>query len=174
MTDTTEDRAFANRRGKWSQPGVPHQGWRCVDVEDLGSPEQICEMCEARQVRFVHHMEHDHFGKALQVGCICAGHMEQDLAGARRRERTMTSRAGKRARWVRRRWRVSAKGNEWLRADGYRVIVYQAADGRWGATVAADDEDDDGLVRHTRRRFSTISEAKLAAFDFVSRLLAAG
>jgi hypothetical protein len=21
--------------GKWREPGVPHRGWKCVDVEDL-------------------------------------------------------------------------------------------------------------------------------------------
>lgn len=31
-----EELAVSTRRGKWSQAGVPHKGWRCVDTEDPG------------------------------------------------------------------------------------------------------------------------------------------
>jgi hypothetical protein len=40
-------------------------------------------MCESQAVRFVHYMEHDDYPEVLEVGCVCAGHMEQDLEGAR-------------------------------------------------------------------------------------------
>jgi hypothetical protein len=80
----------------------------------------------------------------------------------------MASRAGKRARWLQRQWRVSAKGNEWLQADGYRVVVYRKGN-EWSATVASAD---DRFVHHGRRTFRTANEVKLAAFDFISRLLA--
>ena len=66
------------------------------------------------------------------------------------------------------RWRVSAKGNQWIRADGFRVTVYGRGN-RWGATVASED---DNFVRHLRRVFRTANEAKLATFDLISRLLA--
>lgn len=168
MTEPPESVAVSNRRGKWSQPGVPHKGWRCIDIDDREESEHTCQMCESRAVRFVHYMEHDDYPEILEVGCVCAGHMEEDLEGARRRDRAMASRARKRARWVERQWRVSVKGNEWLRADGYRVVVYQKGS-EWGATVASED---DGFVHHGRRTFHTANEVKLAAFDFISRLLA--
>ena len=168
VQQSSEDTAVATRRGKWSQAGVPHKGWRCVDVEDRAAADHVCQMCESQPVRFVHHMEHDDYSEILEVGCVCAGHMEQDLEGARRRDRAMASRAGKRARWLQRQWRVSAKGNEWLRADGYRVVVYRKGT-EWGATVASAD---DRFVHHGRRTFRTASEVKLAAFDFISRLVA--
>jgi hypothetical protein len=41
-----------------AQAGVPHKGWHCIDIEELNEQDHICEMCEARQVRFVHVMEH--------------------------------------------------------------------------------------------------------------------
>jgi hypothetical protein len=94
--------------------------------------------------------------------------MEQDIEGARRREKAMISRGGRRARWLHRQWHVSSQGNEWLRADGYRIIVYRKGD-EWGATVASED---DKFVHHGRRTFRTSTEVKLAAFDFISRLLA--
>jgi hypothetical protein len=61
----SEDTAVATQRGKWSQVGVPHKGWRCIDVEDLGSPNQVCQMCESREIRFVHRMEHDDYPEIL-------------------------------------------------------------------------------------------------------------
>jgi hypothetical protein len=94
--------------------------------------------------------------------------MEQNLEAARRRDLMMANRAHKRARWVKRRWRVSAKGNEWLRADGYRITIYLKGS-KWAATVASEDDES---VHHGRRTFGTVEEVKLAAFDFVSRLLA--
>jgi len=80
----------------------------------------------------------------------------------------MVSRAGKRRRWLTRKWRVSVKGNEWIQADGYRVTVYPKADA-WGVTVG---RADDSFVQHGRRRYATSDKAKLAGFDFVTRLLA--
>src|SRR4051794_39614902 len=75
----------SGRFGKWSQPGVPHRGWSCVDIEDLGAPDLVCEMCERQEIRSVHHMEHPDYPGSLRCGCICAGHMEEDLTGAQRR-----------------------------------------------------------------------------------------
>jgi hypothetical protein len=140
-----------------------------VDIDDRETADHICQMCESQAVRFVHHMEHDDYPEVLEVGCVCAGHMEQDLDAARRRDKAMASRAGKRARWLQRQWRVSAKGNEWIRADGFRVTVYRKGN-EWGATVASEE---DNFVHHGRRTFRTANAVKLAAFDFISRLLAA-
>lgn len=75
-TPEHEESLVAAGRGKWSQPGLPHRGWHCVDIEDLGEPQVECEMCESQTIRFVHHMEHPDYSQVLEVGCICAGHME--------------------------------------------------------------------------------------------------
>lgn len=155
------------RRGKWSAAAVPHKGWHCVDIEDLGEPAATCDMCESQTIRYVHYMEHPTYNEVLGVGCVCAGHMGGDALGAQAREATMKSRARRRARWLTRRWRRSAQGNDWLRADAYRVTVY-AKLGEWRATVAAEDST---LVKHGRRSFATKDAAKLAAFDEITRLL---
>jgi len=123
MALSGEQDAVTRHRGKWSEKKVPHRGWRCIDIEDLGEPARICDMCESQEIRYVHYMEHDDYLEILAVGCICAGHMEQDLESARHRDRMMVSRVSKRRRWLTRKWRVSAKGNEWIQADGYRVTV---------------------------------------------------
>jgi hypothetical protein len=71
--------------GKWSQAGVPHTGWACVDMEDLGEPSETCEMCETAEVRYVHVMRNPAWGD-LRVGCVCAARMEQDSKAAQERE----------------------------------------------------------------------------------------
>jgi len=166
MPTSTDDAGRAGGRGKWSTPGVPHRGWMCVDVEDLGEPTHVCEMCESSSVRFVHFMSHQHYPDVLEVGCVCAGHMEENHAAARGRDSRMQARATRRMRWLRRRWRTSARGNEWLRSDGYRVTIQQRADG-WAVSLAREDTND---VFHGRRRFRTSDAAKLAAFDAITRL----
>lgn len=161
-----EESLVSAGRGKWSQPGVPHRGWHCVDIEDLGEPQVQCEMCESQTIRFVHNMEHPNYSQVLGVGCICAGHMEGDVAAARTREAAMKSRVGKKKRWLTRKWRISAKGNPWLRADGYRITVYERRDG-WSVTVS---KEDNSSIQHSRKTYKTQDQAKLAGFDYITRL----
>ncbi len=163
-----EEALIAAGRGKWSSPGVPHKGWHCVDIEDLGEPSLTCEMCESQSVRYVHHMEHPTYSGTLQTGCVCAGHMEGNLQASRMREASMKSRSAKRKRWVSRAWKISSKGNPHIKSDGYRVTIYPRGNG-WACTVA---KDDNSLVQHSRRNFIGMDEAKLAAFDHITRLIA--
>jgi hypothetical protein len=51
--------------GKWTQPGVPHRGWYCVYVEDLGEPDRYCDMCETQPIRYVHYMQHHDYPEEL-------------------------------------------------------------------------------------------------------------
>lgn len=163
-----EEQLVAAGRGKWSIAGVPHKGWQCVDIEDLGEPQAECEMCESQTIRYVHYMQHPNYPRILEVGCVCAGHMEGDIAAARTREASMKSRTGKRKRWITRRWRISAKGNPWIRADGFRVTVYRRGTG-WAVTVSSEDNN---FVKYGGRIYETKDQAKLAAFDQITRLLA--
>jgi hypothetical protein len=163
-----EHLAIQNRRGKWSLRSVPHTGWECVEIEDLGGPYAVCEMCEVQEIRYLHYMRHPTFTSVLAVGCVCAGHMETDHVSAERRDNLMKSRAQKRRRWLSRRWKVSAKGNDWLVTDGFRVTVYPLRNS-WEVTVAAVD---DSYLHQSRRAFATQDLAKLAGFDLVSKILA--
>jgi len=159
-----EERSVASGRGKWSESGVPHKGWHCVDIEDLGKPKVQCEMCESQTIRYVHYMEHQNYENVLEVGCVCAGNMEGNLVAAKHRETTMKSRASKRKRWLSRKWKISAKGNPWLITDGYRITVYERGNG-WAATVVNDQ------VFHSRRNYKSEDLAKLWAFDFITKIL---
>lgn len=81
----------------------------------------------------------------------------------------MRGRAAKRARWLGRAWKISVKGNPTIKADGFRVTVYVRGQG-YGATIAAVDGSG---VQHARRNFPTLNQAKLAAFDHITQVLAA-
>ena len=119
----------ARQTGKWSQPGVPHKGWICIDIEDLGEPSATCEMCETQEIRYVHHMQHPQYPEVLGCGCVCAGHMEGDYEGARQRETVMRNASARRRKWLTRDWRVSRGGNPFLNVAGYNVVVYPAKAG---------------------------------------------
>ena len=148
--------------GKWSQVGVPHKGWTCVSVDDLGAPDAVCEMCETQEIRYVHHMEHPDYRKSLAVGCICAQNMEDDYEAPRRRERTLRNAAIRRSRWLSRKWKVSAKGNAYLNTDGMNITVYRRTRDLWSARI---EECATGRFVMSRGRYTNEDAVKLAAFD---------
>lgn len=161
MNEGTEERHIARGAGKWSQPGVPHRGWTCTGIDDLGAPDSTCEMCESQSIRYVHYMSHPDYPDELAVGCVCAGHMEQDYEAAKRRERGVRNAARRRIKWLNRRWRTSAKGNAYINADGFNVVVYRLG-ATWSGRIT---NRETGHGVRLRRPCATLDEAKLAAFD---------
>ncbi|MDW1679932.1 hypothetical protein [Vibrio sp. Vb5029] len=156
-----EETLISQKRGKWSALGVPHKGWCCVHIEDLESTDQTCEMCESQEIRYVHHMQHDNYPLILKVGCICSGHMENDISAAKLRERTVKNWSSRRKRWLTRSWKLSQRGNPRLNIEGFWVTVYQKS-GKWGATV---NSKDGNYSKFLYRNFDSEQQAKLAAFD---------
>ena len=147
---------------KWSRPGVPHRGWTCVDVDDLGEPSAICEMCEQQEIRYVHHMQHPGYAGELEVGCVCAGRMEEDYERPRKRERNLRNAAQRRRRWLSRKWKTSGRGNAYINTDGLNITIFQNDDGSWGGRIM--DRATDQVIT-ARRRYASEDKAKLAAFD---------
>lgn len=156
--------------GKWREPGVPHRGWRYVDVEDLGEPSQTCDMCEVVTIRYVHHMEHPDYPEQLGVGCVCAENMSGDKVGPRQRETRLANAAKRRSNWLKRQWRESRNGNPFLNVRGYNVVVYPAQGG-WSFRItkrnplAAYSVDEVSETWPSRRIYRTEDAAKLGAFD---------
>ena len=152
--------------GLWSQPGVPHRGWRCVGVEDIrpdGQPEYeteyaTCQMCGNERIRFVHMMEHSEFDGVIEAGCVCAEKMSGDYVTPRLQEGRLRKKASRKARWLSRKWRTSHKGNHYLNVDGLNLVVFPATfkPGRWSFSV-------DG--EFSRTTYATHDEAKLALFE---------
>ena len=148
-------------RGKWSDPGIPHSGWQCVAIEEL---EELttCEMCETAEIRFAHHMQHPNYGEELVVGCHCAEHMEEDYVTPREREARLRTAAASRRTWLSRTWRISLRGNLFLKTrDGFHVVVWQNHDSTWGGKVS-DMRFEQEIV--SKRRYDSEEAVKMAAF----------
>ena len=105
-----------------------------LTLEDLGDLVGTCEMCETQAIRYLHYMEHPDYDGVLGVGSVCAGHMEEDYAAAREREKQARSRFNRRVRWLEAKWRVSARGNHYLNRNGFNVVVYRRS-GRWAYRI---------------------------------------
>lgn len=152
------------QRGKWSSAGVPHKGWHCTGIEDLGEPSEVCAMCECVEIRYVHFMEHPDYPDLLGVGCVCAEHMENDYVRPRERESRLKNEARRRSKWISRKWRTSASGVSFLNTDGFTIQVFEAEDSRPGWMITIMRRDTLDRIRG-RRRFPSLESGKLAAFD---------
>src|SRR5271166_1202731 len=121
----------------WRIPGLPRRGWVCVGVVDL-NPDELpmeevdyatCEVCGQHPIRFVHTIVHDDWPEELDVGCVCVEHLTNDYVNPRRHERDLKNRASARARWLKRRWKISAKGAFWIKEKGHHMAVFRATFG---------------------------------------------
>ena len=142
---------------------VPNKGWTCIGIEDIrdggvisveDAPYETCQMCGREEIRFVHSMEHVDYPDILDVGCICAGNMENHAA-AQEREKEARNKAGRKSRWLSRKWKISRRGNHYLRLDGNNVGVYPRR-GQWGYFING---------HFSSQLHSSRDIAKLALFD---------
>jgi hypothetical protein len=142
---------------RWDRLGIPHKGWTCVGIDDLGEGNsQSCEMCGNERVRFLHVMEHPEIEESFSVGCVCSAKMTGDYAAAQERTTVMKNRAERRRRWLTRTWKLSQSGNPRLNIDGKYLTVYRGRFGGWGFRF--------GSIR-SKKFYPTLDEAKLALFD---------
>jgi hypothetical protein len=160
-----EDKRYVT--GKWREPGVPHKGWVCTGVEEVEGGFATCEMCEVAVIKHVHLMEHPDYGETLGVGCICAGHMEQDLVGARRRETTFKNKKQRSKRWLTREWKVSAKGNAYINVNNWNVVIYKKGS-LWGGRIS---KRTSGETYFLKTWCVDSDTAKLQAFELLEALL---
>jgi len=153
--------------GKWSDPEVPKRDWYCTGGYDRGRDNlELCDMCASASVRYVHVMRHDAYPDSLDVGCICAGNMEQDEVSAKRREADVRNRSARRARWPLRKWFVSRKGNPTLRVLGCFVTVFRRGSS-WGWLVV---RRADNQKWFSTELYATEAAAKLATFDALEKI----
>ena len=99
---------------RWSQEGIPHKGWRYVDVEDVceglaGDNERVyeqCQMCRNERIRYVHILTHPEFDGEIRVGCDCAAKMTDDYVNPQQRERDLKNRLNRKKNFVKQDWYV--------------------------------------------------------------------
>ena len=151
-----------NTPNLWRQDDVPHSGWTCVDVVDLGEPVGICQMCGYQIIRYAHQMEHPKY-HSLSVGCVCAGKMEGDIANARHRESEFRKKQTRRKNFFRKEWKRSQKGNEYLKVQGHVIVLYHntKAGNTWKYSI--DNE-------FCKTLYPAREQAAAAAFDALEAL----
>lgn len=107
----------------WKDPTVPHAGWRCVDIIDLGEPDGICRMCGHQIIRYVHMMTHDNYPRRIGAGCICAGRMEGNEDAAKKRESEYKNRQMRLNTFLKRRRMKSKNGNEYIKYKNEVIVI---------------------------------------------------
>lgn len=153
--------------GKWSDHEVPKRDWYCIGGYDRGRDNlELCDMCESASVRYVHIMRHDAYPDILEVGCVCAGNMEQDAKRSKRREADVRNRSKRRAKWPLRKWSMSRKGNPILRVLGYFVTVFRRGSS-WGWFIVRRIDDQKWF---STELYATEWAAKEATFDAFEKL----
>jgi hypothetical protein len=121
-------------------------------------------MCESQEIRYVHHMHHPDYSDTLEVGCICAGHMEENVKGAKNREDAIKRAGARRKRWLNLKgWHLSRNGNSTISKDGYQVTIFKQRD-HWSGAITTERT---GAKTFAKRKYRTEDAAKLGAFDGV-------
>ena len=146
---------------QWKRDDVPHSGWICTGVSDLGAPVGICEMCGHQIIRYAHHMIHPQY-RPIVAGCYCAGKMEGNMDAARERERNLKNQLARKESFIRRQWKRSKNGNEYLRIRGHVLVLYKLKNGG-GWKYAIDSAFANEL-------FNTRENAIMAAFQAFDKL----
>ena len=155
---------LADTPNLWKRDDVPHSGWTCVGVSDLGAPVGVCEMCGYQIIRYVHHMTHPSY-HPLDVGCICAGKMEGNVEQAIKRENDFKNKEARRMNFMKRKWKTSKIGNQYLKIKDHIIVIYLKNDGiRWSYSL---DSKFSNMVYNSREK------AISAAFEALDKILRA-
>ena len=145
--------------------------WRPVRAADLrlvGQEPGTCDRCGRHDLRFLHTIVHLDGGQ-LQVGSECARRLCSDYS-PKFEEAKMRSLWARRTRWLTRKWRLSTKGNEYLRFPHERkkVVVTIFPDAckpwLWGYFTVVGR----GQRHFSPEKFTSSDAAKMAAFDSLS------
>lgn len=99
----------------WKHNDIPHSGWSCVGIIDLGEPLATCKMCGKQTIRYIHQMHHDNYMGLIGAGCICAGKMEGNEEAAKKREADYKNRENRRKSFISHQRKKSKNGNEYIK-----------------------------------------------------------
>ncbi len=151
----------------WSEPNFPHKGWKSDTVIDLREDEDRefeeyadCQACDHERIRFVHILKHPEYKDPIRVGCVCAEKLTNDYVSLREKESALRSRATRRARFPKRKWKTSKQGNLYLNIDGQNVGVKPLPNGKFKVWIGK---------KHGDIVFDTLREAQLRIFDKLER-----
>ena len=157
---------------RWDKPDIPHKGWVCIGMEDLGEfaePGDIeyesCEMCGKEKIRYVHIMEHESYG-IIRVGSSCASKMEDDYTNSRQRDDECKKRAARRSNFLNRDWNRRTNGNYTLRYKGDNITIVKNKYGPGYGVIFQGTS----IWEYKDRKRMDLNTAKIAAFDLFDSL----
>ncbi len=143
----------------WKRDDVPHEGWECTGIVDLGEPVGTCRMCGHQIIRYVHIMRHPQYHRTIGAGCVCAGRMEGNPEGARERENAFKNRQKRLETFMALPRKRSRNGNEYVKYHG-EIITLLADKFRKGQWKTA-------FRNQYSASFATKEEALRALFDTI-------
>ncbi len=128
----------------WDVKGVPHKGWKCESVIDVGewvgSGDEIeyaqCEMCGNEGIRYVHIMKHRNYPKKLGVGCVCAEKMSGDYVNPRKEENAIKNKALRRKNFLSMTWKYNSYKETYSKKYKGKNITLVHRHGNWGIYLA--------------------------------------
>jgi len=109
----------------WKRDDVPHEGWECVDIIDLGQPVGVCRMCGHQIIRYVHVMRHPEYHRTIGAGCVCAGRMEGDIERAKARENAFKNRLARLETFLTLPRKRSRNGHEYVKYKGEIITLLE-------------------------------------------------
>ncbi|MEI8390239.1 MAG: hypothetical protein WCG23_10200 [bacterium] len=146
--------------GLWDQKGIPHNGWKFLDMEDLEDDRIFCQMCRGVKIRYAHSLRHPNYPETLVVGCECAAKMESDYTLAKSREKKFINILKRKKKWLSRNWRHSSNGNDYINTDGFNIVIFQKGS-HWTGRLKNKDTE----CIYSLNYYNTQDDAKRAAFD---------
>jgi len=153
--------------------GGPVSEWECLYMYDVAENEEdkadaidlyTCELCDCKQVRYVHVMHHSDYFEDVSVGCVCAGIMEGDILSAKEREREMKNRAKRKCNYLKREWRWRANGNCTLKYKNCWLAIMPSKFSKSGFGILCNGTS---MWRYKGKTITNFLSAVHAAFDIV-------
>lgn len=154
---------------EWKRKDIPHKGWECIDVIDLGEDadenEEIsyekCEMCGFEEIRYVHIMVHPEYDGQLRVGCVCAEKMSEDYVNPRKREKTLKNKVARKKTFMKKPWSYKEeKGTYSKKYKGEYITMMKGRYGSWGIFFAKQS-----IWNFNGKKILTFEEAENVAFE---------
>lgn len=154
--------------GQWNREGLPHKGWKCLDVIDLAEyaepddpiPYERCEMCGNEKIRYAHIMKHPDVADEIHVGCVCAEKMTDDYVNPRRCETALKNRVSRRNNFNKVQWNFNAaKGTYSKKYKGEYITIMESRYGNWGVFFAGQR-----VWEYEGRKMRSFEDAERVAF----------
>lgn len=158
---------------KWYIKGIPHKGWSCEDILDLGedveNTDEIvyeqCEMCGNEKIRYVHIMKHNEYEGMLHVGCVCAEKMSDDYENPRKNEEKLKNKIKRKSNFNKIEWNYNIRKKTYSKKiKGEYITILESKYGNFGIFFA-----NRAIWKYNGKKIETFEKAEKIAFEIFER-----